>query len=446
MKKFLMFIVLAGLLSSGYAQDRPSFSLQQCIGYSLQNHASVKVSANNQKISGEQKKQAIGAYLPQIQGAATVTDNLKLQTNVLSTNMQGMEETEIQFGQKYTNNTYLDVNQTIYDQSRIFNIKAGNEQIKAAEYKTEQNNEQLIYKTSQAYFQVLICNASVEQLNENLAIYNQLSAIMKLQMDKGVAMETDYQRIEVNLQSVEYQLDEMKTQQTNALNNLKFAMGFPLDETLIISDSADFEIYINLPLSPALSVDSLSDYSINKTNVELQHINTQLTKSASLPKVNAVARVGSQSMNKDFSGSFDNWHGYSYIGLSVNVPLFTGLRNSSKSRQERLTYENALTNLQLSEQKYELAFQNAQKSLLTSYNSLQRNKDNLELAHKLYITTKLSYQKGAAPLTDFLNDDNAYKNAQGNYINSLYSYMISRLDYEKAKGTLFSFYNQLENN
>ena len=71
---------------------------------------------------------------------------------------------------------------------------------------------------------------------------------------------------------------------------------------------------------------------------------------------------GSQSMKSDFSGALDNWNNYSYVGLSINVPLFTGLRNSSKSREEKLTYENAITNLQLSEQKYELAFQNAQKA------------------------------------------------------------------------------------
>ena len=446
MKKIITLIVFAGLLVPGYAQNRQTFSLKECIGYSLQNHASVEVSKNNLKISEEGQKQAIGTYLPQVQGTATLVDNLQLQTNMLTTDIPGMEEIAIKFGQKYTNNAYLDVNQTIYDQSKIFSIKASKEQLKVANYKDHQNNEQLIYNAAQAYFQVQICNASVGQLNNNLAIYNQLADIVKLQMDKGVAIETDYQRIEVNRQSVEYQLDEMKTQRTNALNNLKFAMGFPQNETLNISDSANFESYVKLPASPNWTVDSLTDYSINTANVKLQQINTQRTQSVALPKVNAVARLGSQSMKSDFSGALDNWNNYSYVGLSINVPLFTGLRNSSKSREEKLTYENAITNLQLSEQKYELAFQNAQKSLLSSYNSLQRNKDNLALAQKLYNNTKLSYQKGAVPLTDFLTDDNAYKNAQGNYISSLYSYMIAHLNFEKAKGTLFSFYNQLGNN
>lgn len=443
MQRLIVSLFFLALTELGFAQSPQNYSLKDCIGFSLENHASVSISQNNMKITEQGKRQAVGAYLPQVQGTAVATDNMKLQTNVLSTDIPGMEETEIQFGQKYSNNAYLDVNQTIYDQSKILNIKASNEQLRIADFKERQNNEQLIYDTSQAYLQVLICDASIEQLDENLDIYNQLAAIMTLQIDKGVAVETDYHRIEVNRQSVVYQLEEMKTQRLNAVNKLKFAMGFPQNEPLEIKDSPDFDSFVKLPEMPDWSLDSLTDYSINKGNVQLQGINAKLAQSNSLPKLNALARVGSQSMNSDFSGAFDNWHNYSYVGLSLNIPLFNGFRNSSNSKQEQLNYENAVTNLQLSEQSYELVFQNAQKSLLTSYNSLLRNKDNLDLAQKIYDTTNLSYQKGAVPLTDFLNDDNAFKNAQSNYIHSLYSFMLATLDFEKAKGTLFTFYNQL---
>jgi len=43
-----------------------------------------------------------------------------------------------------------------------------------------------------------------------------------------------------------------------------------------------------------------------------------------------------------------------------------------------------------------------------------------------------------------LNDDTAYKNAQSNYINSLYNLMLSQLNYQQAKGTLLSFLKQIK--
>ena len=173
-------------------------------------------------------------------------------------------------------------------------------------------------------------------------------------------------------------------------------------------------------------------------------INYQNKKATFLPTVNSFARFGNQAYDKSFSSSFDKWKNYSYIGFSVNIPILTGLRRTSQVKESKIAYLNASTNLELAQNSYQLRFQNVEKCLLSSYNSCLNNADNLELAQKIYNKTNLSYQKGSVPLSDYLNDDNALKNAQTNYINSRFSYMMSRLEYEKAKGTLFTFYNQLK--
>ena len=50
---------------------------------------------------------------------------------------------------------------------------------------------------------------------------------------------------------------------------------------------------------------------------------------------------------------------------------------------------------------------------------------------------------GAASLSDFLNSDYAYKEAQSNYITSLLNFLSGRLDYEKSQGTLNTYIKQL---
>ncbi|RYY19606.1 MAG: TolC family protein, partial [Sphingobacteriaceae bacterium] len=46
-------------------------------------------------------------------------------------------------------------------------------------------------------------------------------------------------------------------------------------------------------------------------------------------------------------------------------------------------------------------------------------------------------------LTDWLNAQNSIKNAQSNYLNSLYSFYQAKLDLEKAAGSLKTFYTSL---
>jgi outer membrane protein TolC len=74
---------------------------------------------------------------------------------------------------------------------------------------------------------------------------------------------------------------------------------------------------------------------------------------------------------------------------------------------------------------------------------LSKDKENLNLAKDVFEATNLQYRQGTASLTDFLNADYSYKEAQSNYINSLLNFMSSRLDYEKSQGTLTAYINQL---
>jgi len=58
--------------------------------------------------------------------------------------------------------------------------------------------------------------------------------------------------------------------------------------------------------------------------------------------------------------------------------------------------------------------------------------------------TGLQYQKGTASLTDFLNSDYSYKEAQSNYISSLLNFLTARVDLEKSQGNLSTYVNQLK--
>jgi outer membrane protein TolC len=446
MKTFQKLVSFVLLLGTHPLLAQKSYSLSDCISYGLQHHATISMSRNNMQIAKEGEKQAAGLYLPQLNGTLNVTDNTKQQMTIIPAGIFGPKEMELRFGKQYNNIANLDLSQTIYDQTKINNIRAEKKNVELSKIQSKQTEESIIYSTAQAYFQMLIYKEYQLQLMTNIASYKQLYQILELQLQKGVALHTDLDRIKVNLQSTEYQLNEISTQYKNAINTLKFCIGMPLDEEINIDDSADFSSFVSLPQTTVLTLDNLTDYTINKTNVDLQKIGLQTKQAAFFPTVNAFGRLGYQSYSTNFTGAFDNWKNYSYVGVSVNIPIFSGLRRSSQVKESKLTYKNACENLTLVANSYRLRFDNAEKSLLSAYNSCMSNKGNLDLAQKIFDQTNLSYQKGSVPLSDFLNDDTALKNAQTNYMNSLFSYMIAKLDYEKAKGTLSLFYNQLKTN
>jgi outer membrane protein len=441
--KYLSVIFLL-LLTAGGLQAQKDFTLPECIDFSLQNHRSVELYRNNIQIAREQSTQALSIYLPQVNGMASAVDNLKLATVIIPAGVLSPKQMAVQFGQKYNNNLVVDLTQTLYDQSKIYGIKAAKPYMKLADIQNSQNQETLIYSVAQAFFQVLVYQELENKLRKNISTYEGLLKIAELQYAKGVVLQTDIKRITVALNAARFQLNETINQQKLSVSQLKNAMGFPLDSVMQISNTLNLSSYTGLPEKSMFNRDSLTEFGITKANTELQKINYQAKKAAFIPSINSSARWGNQAYGQIFSKSFDTWYDYSYIGLSINVPIFSGLRRKSQVSESRLNYLNSEINMDLTVRNLQLRYENANKELLTSYDNWQNARNNFELAESIYSSTSLAYQKGAASLTDFLSDDNAVKNAQTNYVNGLYSLMISRLNLEKSKGTLFSFYQQLK--
>ncbi|ADB39720.1 TolC family protein [Spirosoma linguale] len=444
MKDCQLLIWLVGISSSVTVQAQP-LSFADCIDFSLKNHPSTVVYTNNVGMANERAKQALSVYLPQINGSVTYVDNLQLPTTILPAGIFGPDAKEVKFGNQFTANAYLDASQLLYDQSRIYGIRASEPYQQLTELQKEQNRETIIYNTAVAFFQVLIYREQEKILQNNLRNYTSMLSPMMLQVQKGVVLQKDVDRVTVSRNTTAYQINDAQSKEVLALNTLKNAMGLPLTAPLSITDSLTYETFAILPSSAEFTASGTYDYRIGQTNLTLQEIDLQTKKAAFLPTVAAIGRYGQQAYSNDFSTSLKNWYGYSYIGLAVNVPIMSGLRRKSQLEESKLNLENTKINLELSRQSLLLRFENARAALISAFTGLQSNKETLRLAQQVAAVTTTQYQKGVGSIIDFLNDDNAVRNAQETYLSSLLNVLLARLNYEKAQGTLTTYYTQLKN-
>ncbi|MDR7128035.1 outer membrane protein TolC [Algoriphagus sp. 4150] len=442
MKYKILFTLLAGWISDSQGQDH--FSLRQSIDYTLKHHPSQTVYTNNIGIAEANSVQTMAGYLPQVSGSATFTDNLKLQTNVLPAGIFGPEPEEIQLGTKYNSNLGIDVSQTLYDPGKIAGIRGNKPYIAISRLQQEQNEEDIAYNTANAYFQVLIYEEQIAIQTANKIKYEEMVKTLQYQFEKGTVLEKDVDRVRVNLNAANYQLEDAKTRHHLAINTLKNAMGLPIDANLAIIDSINYEQFAERNEDDAFELGALTEVKIGEKSIELQQVNLLTKQAGYLPSVSFFSKIAAQSLANDFSDAFSSWKSFSYVGLSVSVPIFSGFRRQSQVKEERLKLENEKHNLQIREQSYNLRFENAKTSVGTAYGNYQSNKDNMALALKLRKVTEYQYQRGVATLTDFLNDDTAYKSAQSNYINSLYNLIVSQLEFQKSRGNLFPFLNSLQ--
>lgn len=420
------------------------FSLKESIAYSLKNNPSSTIYKNEVLIAKEKKTEALAGYLPQVNGTGTFDDNLKRQVSVIPAGAFSKEEIKIQFGNQYNTNLVAQVDQVLFDRSITVAKEANKVNTLIADLKLLQNNETIVYNTVMAYYQILTYNEQEKLLVENEKKYDELLRILQLQYEKGVAKKIDYDRMKVSQNNIKSQLSLLKTNRELALNKLKYAMGMELSHNIAINDSLDYSMQVSMPVANQLDTKNLLDFKIQSNNIALQQLDVERRKFAFYPTLAGYARYGAQTFGNEFGKSFGNWFDYSSIGLKLNIPIFDGNKKKSQLSQSKLSLLNAQESLKLNERNYELQFQNANTQLFRSYTSMNDNKETLTLAADILKNTGLQYQKGTASLTDFLNSDYSYKEAQSNYISSLLNFLTARVDLEKSQGNLSTYINQLK--
>lgn len=440
--KYLIFLII--ICSGGVATAQITFSLSDCIKYTLNNHNSIKVYDNNIAIAKAQSAQALAAYLPNVTGSANFTDNLKLSNTVLPAGIISPQPIEVQFGTKYSTDLGVNVSQTLFDYSKLVAIKANKPYAEMTELQKQQNKETLMYNTATAYFQVLIYKEQLSLLEVNKSKYDKMAKVLEYQCSKGTVLEKDVDRVKVNLNSTIYQIEDAQTKEELALNTLKNAMGMDRDTTLLIADNINYESLALIPLQSDFDLNNLTENKINTLSVTLQEYTVKSKQASQLPTFTTQGKWGNQVLNKNFSDAFSDWKSYSYIGASMNIPLFSGFKTRNEIKEEKLKLDNEKLNFKIKQQNLKLTYDNARSAVATAFSNYESNRDNMNLANKVLSVTDYQYQRGAANLTDYLNDDAGYKATQTNYINSLYNLMISQLSYQKSQGKLLEFINQIK--
>lgn len=417
-------------------------SLKNCVDFALKNHLSNTIANNDILAAKEKEREALSGYLPQINTNITFDDNLKRQVSVIPAGAFSPNEIRVQFGNQYNTNATAQLDQVIYDKSMLLGLKAAEPNNQLAALKKEHTQDNLIYNTANAYFQVLVYLEQEKITLENEKKYRELLDILKLRLDKGVIRKTEYDRTKSTFKNILSQKSIIQANKVVALNRLKNVIGMSLNEDISILENINYEGITQLERANSLDVNDILDYKIQSNNILLQELDVKRKQAAFMPTVSMYGRYGVMSFGNDFGKSFTNWIDFSSIGLKVNVPIFSGYRKNSQLKQSEISLLNARTNLKLSTESMNLAFQNSASLLLKAQTDLKINKENLTFAKEVFESSSFEYQKGVSMLSDLLNADYSYKEAQSNYVNSLINFLSTRLEYEKSKGNLKNYINQ----
>jgi outer membrane protein len=448
MKTPITIIILVTILNLTALSQ--TFSLRDCIEYANKNSSNIKIAAVETKISGKKVTEQIGKGLPQIDISSTLTKNLEITTSLLPGALFGStaDFIPVKMGTKYSINNTLSLTQKILDASFWVGLGAAKLNDEQSELNMQQSEEATWYDVSVAYFRALLKQKQFDNLKVIFSVSHQALGSTELRYKNGMARKVDVDKIRVSYNSTRSQMQQAEMNYKQALNNLKYAIGMPIEYSILLSDSlSDLEVYLGENTS-ANSYDFKNrvDYKLQEVNLKAQKAIRDNYIIEYFPTLSFFANYNYNAMRQEFNifQSGKDWYKSSAIGLTLKIPIFSGLQRLSKVGESQLAISKAEETIKLKEQAIKVEISNFEIQYRTAWDNISNEKENMNLAESVYKNTQLEFSEGTGSSLDLVQSESALRETQNNYYSKLLTLYVAKLDLEKSQGTLTYFINNLK--
>lgn len=429
------------LAFSTKAQEVKELSLKEAITFALENKAEAKKAKLEIKNSELKIDEVRASALPQINANGGLTYNPILQQSAID--FGGVTQI-ISMGQPWQSNATISLNQQLFNLAVFTGLKAAKSTREFYQINSELTDEQVIEKVANSYYEVYKTKSQLKTIEQNLANTTRVRDVIANLYNNGLAKKIDLDRTNValnNITSSRLQLINSLQLQENAL---KYLIGMDINKGISLPENT-FEVTAEAFTTDGNFVEKRTEIKLLEKQTELLELNKKAIRAEGLPSLSLTASYGYLGIGEKFPwfqsypGAY--WSDYSAIGLNLNVPIFHGGAVRSKTKQAQIQLDMLEEDKKDTRLALDLAYKNAVVQINNSLLSVNNQKENVTLAKDVLNNVENNYKNGLSPLTDLLDAETSYADAQNNLTNALLSYKLAEIQLIKSKGELNNLRN-----
>lgn len=448
---FVLLLFLWALPPALQAQST-EMTLNECLEYAYENNqdllnASLEIDAQK-AVVGE----TVSDGLPQINASVDLSHNLKPQKTFLPGELidpSGESDGQfvpVQFSPNYSGQAAISLNQMVFRGSYFVGLKAAKTYKELSTKAHIKSKIDITEAVTKAYYNVLVSKELLKSIEANNDRLDTLLRETKIMYENGFAEKIDINRITVEKNNMQTNLNNQQRLYDISYQLLKFQMGMPLENEIVITETiSDLELDYMKQLNEGVNYSRRIEYSQLQTQQRLEELNIRNYQVQYLPSLDFYGNVGWIAGPNDggdlFEFDSDTWLNFQTIGLKLTIPIFDGLYKSYKIQQARIDLEKTNNNLTMMRNNINLQVQNTRTTLLNNVANANNQKDNMALAEEVYDVTKEKYQNGVGSNLELIEADSDFVTAQTNYYSALYDAFVALVEYQKALGILLEEQN-----
>ena len=447
-------------------------TLEQALQIALSENVSVKVADMEIQRAQYAKKGSYAALFPQIDASGAYQRTIKKQVMYMDFDMSSMlggatggEGTEmpdgveipdtgadtesssssnsgggIEMGRWNTWSAGLSAAMPLVNAQLWKSLKISGLDVELAVEKARSSRLDMVTQVKNAYFATLLAKEAFE-------VYKQVYENALLNLEET---EKKYRAQKVS----DMELLRAKTTVANAIPNvynaegsvilslwqLKAVIGVDLDMNIDVAGKLDDwseHMFYDIHQHDSVSLDRNTTMKQLAIQAEMLAETIKVQQYANIPSLAVAFNFSYNAMTNDFKFSEYRWTPYSYVGLSLNIPIFAGGKRYQAIRQAKNQYEQVKLQTVNTERQLKIAIRQSLNAMETNMKSFYASKDALVAAQKAYDIVAKSYQVGRATLIEVNDAQLALTQAQLGASQAVYNFLTSKAQLEQTLGQDF---------
>ncbi len=432
-------------------------TLDQALEIALSENVSVKVADKEIERSEYAKRGTYASLFPQIDGSASFQRTIEKQVMYMDFDMSSLtgggsagstsgssssESSEsgtgggLEVGRWNTFSAGVSASMPIINAQLWQSLHISGQDVELAVEKARSSRLEMVSQVKNAFYAVLLAKESRDVYKDvyDNALANYEKTKLKYEAQK--ASDLDMARSATTLANAVPNMYDSENSVALALWQLKAVMGVDLDEDIdVAGELYDYADDMSTLYSEAdLNLDGNSSLRQLAIQAEQLAATVRMQKYSTLPSLSLAFSYNYSAMANDFKFSNYRWTPYSYVGLSLNVPIFSGGKYHHNIKAAQVQAEELDLQRAESERQIKISIRQNINSMESALHSFDAADKALESAQKAYDITQQSYEVGSSTLTDLNDAQLALVQAKMTTAQSIYNYLTAKTNLEQTLG------------
>ncbi|WP_292009569.1 TolC family protein [Chryseobacterium sp.] len=396
--------------------DYQNLSLQQAIELGLRNNKNIQISHLKHTMSETREKDLKMEKLPDFEFHASYTQ---------LTNLNQYENGVFNQSTKYDviNGMYdftLSASIPVYMGGKIKNTeKKASLDSEISALNTHRDERLLKMEIITAYLQIHHLKEQQDLINQKMREDSVNIRQVKTLKNNGVVTYNEVLRTSLQLSNHKMSWTELDNSIQIAEHKLKTILSLPeeqevhVETTDLVSEGADIP-YVNELTDTALNKNE--SVEITKKNLSLKELDQKIIKANYLPKITAGGEYFLKYPNMLFFPPEPYAYRLGMIGVNLTYPIESLYKNKYKMQEAKENIDLAKLQIEENEEKIRHNVFEAYKKFEETEEKVKIAKEAIEQAKENYRIVRTKYANKLSLITELIDADNAYLEAQSNLI------------------------------